>query len=112
MLGLAGNPASAMVGAELFLRAVVLALQGADPALKLERARLAEAMRPNGSREHWTRAGLSTSEDGALIVRSFREEDSSLVSVFARADALLRRPAGAPAAEAGMAVDILRLARL
>ena len=112
VLGLAGNPASAMVGAELFLHPLVLAMQGADPALRLEYARLAAPMRPNSPREQWTRAGLSSAEDGSLIVRSFAEEDSSLVSVFARADALLRRPPNAPAAEAGTVVEILRLARL
>ena len=112
VLGLPGNPASAMVGAELFVRPLVLALQGADSALHMEYAHLAVAMGPNSVREHWTRAGLSSAADGSLVVRSFPEEDSSLVSVFARADALLRRPANAPAVEAGTVVEILRLARL
>jgi len=38
VLGLPGNPASAMVCAELFLRPLLQALQGADPALRLTRA--------------------------------------------------------------------------
>ena len=112
VLGLAGNPASAMVGAELFLRSILLQMQGADPSPRLERARLTAPMKPNTPREHWVRAGLSSGDDGALLVRPFPEEDSSLVSVFARADALLRRPPSAPAAAAGEVVEVLRLPRL
>jgi molybdopterin molybdotransferase len=112
VLGLPGNPASAMVGAELFLKPILMAFQGADPAVKLEHARLAEPVGANGGREQWGRASLVSTEDGVLAVRAFPEEDSSLVSVFARADALVRRPADAPPAEAGTVVEVLRLARL
>src|SRR4029453_5854722 len=40
LLGLPGNPASALVCAELFLRPLIAAYQGADPALRLIGARL------------------------------------------------------------------------
>jgi molybdopterin molybdotransferase len=106
VLGLPGNPASAFVCAELFLRSLVRALLGADPQPRLELAALAEALPANGPREHWARARLTP--DGA---RAFADQDSSLVTVFAQADALLRRPAGAPAAAAGEMVEILRLER-
>lgn len=110
LLGLPGNPASALVCAELFLRPVIRAFQGADPAPRTITARLAEALPANGPREHWMRAGLSVSE-GVLSVRPYRDQDSSLVSVFAAADALLGRPADAPAAEPGTVVEVLPLAR-
>lgn len=106
VLGLPGNPASAFVCAELFLRPLVLALQGAPQAFSLDGARLAEALPANGPREHWMRARLGP--DG---VTAFADQDSSLVTVFAAADALLRRLPGAPAAQAGESVDILRLDR-
>ncbi|MBI1197669.1 MAG: molybdopterin molybdenumtransferase MoeA [Phenylobacterium sp.] len=110
LLGLPGNPASALVCAELFLRPLVRAFQGADPASRTTTARLAAALPANGSREHWMRAGLSV-EDGVVTVRPYRDQDSSLVSVFAAADALLGRPAGASAAEAGAVVEVLPLPR-
>ena len=47
---------------------------------------------------HYLRAELLSGIDGTLSVRPFADQDSSLVSVFAHADALLHRPAGAPAA--------------
>ncbi|HUO22355.1 MAG TPA: gephyrin-like molybdotransferase Glp [Caulobacteraceae bacterium] len=112
VLGLPGNPASAMVCAELFLRPLVLALQGADPAPPVVYARLDEALPANGRREHLMRAALRSGEDGALTVRAFPEQDSGMVGVFARADALLRRPANAPVAPAGAPVQVIRLERL
>jgi molybdopterin molybdotransferase len=45
-------------------------------------------------------------------VRPFDDQDSGLVGVFARADALLRRPSNAAAAAAGDAVEVLKLDRL
>jgi molybdopterin molybdotransferase len=44
-------------------------------------------------------------------VRPYRDQDSSLVSVFAASDALMRRLAGAQAAEAGAIVEVLPLSR-
>jgi molybdopterin molybdotransferase len=111
VLGLPGNPASALVCAELFLRPLLLAWQGADPTLPMETARLATALPPVGPREHWMRARLS-SQDGVVTAAPFFDQDSSLITVLAQSDALLRRPAGQPAAGAGEAVDILRLNRL
>jgi molybdopterin molybdotransferase len=111
VVGLPGNPASGLVCAELFLRPLLNALQGAEPGPRLETARLTRPLPANGPREHWARGRLVTVE-GVLKAEVMGDQDSSLVSVFAHADALIRRPAGAPAAEAGEVVDILRLGRL
>lgn len=111
VLGLPGNPASALVCAELFLKSLIAALSGGDPALGLETARLTEPLPANGPREHWMRARLAV-EGGAIKVTPFRDQDSSLVTVFAQADALLRRVPDAPEADAGAVVEILRLERL
>ena len=112
VLGLPGNPASAFVCAELVLRPLILALQGAEPGPVMLTARLDSPLPANGPREHWMRAALSYGEDGVLTATPFLEQDSSMVGVLARADALLRRPIDAPAAEAGDQVEVLRLDRL
>ncbi|MDG2519924.1 molybdopterin molybdotransferase MoeA [Caulobacter segnis] len=112
VLGLPGNPASAFVCAELFLRPLIEAMLGAAPGPVMEAATLAAPLPANGPREHWMRARLETDEDGASRVRAFPDQESSLVTVFAQADALLVRPAGAPAAEAGEVVSVLRLGRM
>jgi molybdopterin molybdotransferase len=112
VLGLPGNPASALVCAELFLRPLLNALQGADPAPRPIPARLEAPLPANGPREHWMRARLVHAPDGGLLARPLADQDSSLVTVFAEAQALLRRAADAPAAGAGDAVEILLLDRL
>jgi molybdopterin molybdotransferase len=76
----------------------------------MQQARLADALPANGPREHWMRAKL-TFEGGTLTARPYRDQDSSLVSVFAVSDALLRRAPNAPPAAAGDVADILPLAR-
>jgi molybdopterin molybdotransferase len=111
LLGLPGNPASALVCAELFLRPLLAAMQGAADTVPMIKARTAVAMGANGGREHWMRTRLSYAADGAVLSTPFADQDSSLVTVFASADALLRRPAGAVAAAPGDPVDVLPLAR-
>ena len=111
VLGLPGNPASALVCAELFLRPLLAAFTGVDPEIRLRPACLAEPLPAGGPREHWMRAALSTDPDGRMLVTPFPDQDSSLVGVFARADALLRRRAGTPAAAKGDIVDVLPLPR-
>ncbi|MDP3174044.1 MAG: molybdopterin molybdotransferase MoeA, partial [Phenylobacterium sp.] len=110
LLGLPGNPASAFVCAELFLKPILAAYQGAAAEPVLASARLTAPLPANGPREHWMRARLDHA-DGALTVLPYRDQDSSLITVFAQADALLRRQAGAPAAAAGDLVDVLALSR-
>jgi molybdopterin molybdotransferase len=111
VLGLPGNPASAMACAALFLRPLLSAMQGGDPTLRLTGARLAQPVAANGPREHWMRARM-TNHDGMLTATPLRDQDSSLVTVFAQADALLRRLPGASAADAGEVVELLVLDRL
>lgn len=110
LLGLPGNPASAFVCAELFLRPIVSKMQGGPENLPIISARLAQPIAANGPREHWMRAKL-THQDGSMFAEPYRDQDSSLVTVFAQADALLRRPPNAPALEAGGRVEVLPLAR-
>lgn len=112
VLGLPGNPNSAFVCAELFLKPLLLKLQGADPAPRVVHARLGETLRANGPREHYMRAALDYAPNGSLVVRPFPEQDSSLVRVLALADCLLWRDAGAEAADVGDVVQVTLLDRL
>lgn len=104
MLGLPGNPVSALVCAHLFLRPVLRALSGLGcwPVPTLT-ATLAEDVPANGPRAHYMRARL---EPGGLI-RPFSSQDSALFSVLVRADALLIRPIDDPARKRGEAVRYL-----
>jgi molybdopterin molybdotransferase len=111
LLGLPGNPASALVCAHLFLRPLMDAMSSRESSLVFVSARLAGDLPANGPREHYIRARLEFI-DGALSVRPFEAQDSSLLSVFQQANALIRLAPKAPALAAGARVDVLPLMRL
>jgi molybdopterin molybdotransferase len=111
VLGLPGNPASALVCAELFLRPLLFAMQGAEPGPDITTARLTKSLPANGPREHWMRARLFIG-DGMRLAEPMSDQDSSLVSVFAESGGLIRRRSGAEAAEPGVVVEVLTLERL
>ncbi|CUH76872.1 gephyrin-like molybdotransferase Glp [Tropicibacter naphthalenivorans] len=105
MIGLPGNPVSAMVCGHVFVAPVIRAMLGlgAAPAARLT-APLAEGIAANGPREHYMRARLD-----AEGITSFERQDSSLLSVLGAANALLIRPVGDPARQAGEVVEYLPL---
>ncbi len=107
LLGLPGNPASALVCAELFLAPLIAALQGGSVKVETSRAILDGPLAANGPREHYMRAALETDADGVRRVRPMNDQDSSLVTVMAAANGLLRRLPGAEALSAGAEVEIL-----
>jgi molybdopterin molybdotransferase len=109
VLGLPGNPASALVCAEIFLKPMLIAMQDRDAGPGIHRAVLAAPLPANGPREHYLRGVLTADEDGRLTVRAFEDQDSSLLSVFASANALIRLSADVPAMPAGALVDVLPL---
>lgn len=112
VLGLPGNPASALVCAHLFLRPVLDGMLGRTRPPMFTRAQLASALPANGPREHYLRARLSVVAEARLIATPFEAQDSSLMRVFQDADALIRLPPNAPASEAGALVDVMRLQRM
>ncbi len=92
VLGLPGNPVSAIVCGHLFLLPMVRALQGRpDAAPRPRLARLGAAIDANGPRAHYMRARL-TDLDGQPQVTPFDRQDSALLSILSEANALLIRP--------------------
>ena len=107
VLGLPGNPASALVCAELFLATILDKMQGAAPKDRFGTAVLDAPLEANGPREHYMRARSKAGADGRRYVTPFADQDSSLVTVMAAADILIRRLPHAPAAKAGEIVEVL-----
>ncbi|MHA6324098.1 molybdopterin molybdotransferase MoeA [Roseivivax sp. CAU 1753] len=103
MIGLPGNPVSAMVCGHVFVSPVLRSMQGL-PAMAAPRreARLAAAIPANGPREHYMRAHV---KDGSATV--FDRQDSSLLSALGAANALVVREASAPARNIGDRVEYL-----
>lgn len=112
VLGLPGNPASALVCATLFLEPLLNALHGVrDGGLDWRSARLAIPLPRNGPREHYLRAGLYPGPDGVSLVEPFEDQDSSRLVVFGAANGLVRRLPGADASMPGEVVQVLALPR-
>lgn len=110
MLGLPGNPVSSLVCATLFLIPLMRAMLGIDPAaLPTARASLGAALPTNGKRQDYMRAELTRAADGTLSATPFDMQDSSVLSLFAHAGALVIRPPHAGAAQAGDPVDVIVL---
>lgn len=108
LIGLPGNPVSAMVCAVLFLAPALSALLGAPYTAPVAKARLSSALKANGKRQDYIRARL-VRRDGVLTVEPFALQDSSMQKIFAEADGLIVRAVDAPPASAGDDVDVLLL---
>ena len=110
VIGMPGNPVSALVCSILFLRPVLRKMLGLSPTEPVfERAILGAAMGANDWREAYPRARLERAADGRLVAKPYATQDSSMQMALANADALIRRPPLAPAAEPGDEVEIIRL---
>ena len=98
--GLPGNPVSALVGFEVFVRPVVLKLGGHRHWEKPQvRATLLESIRSDG-RESYVRVTLEPC-DGGYTARSTGDQGSAVLTSLVRANGLLIIPEGAMEAHAG-----------
>ena len=113
VLGMPGNPVSAIVCGVLFLLPLLRRLTGRrDETVPTRPARLGIAWPANDVRQDYLRASLTEERDGTPLVTPFSIQDSSMVSVLASADCLVIRPPHAPKAEAGdecLVVDLRAL---
>jgi molybdopterin molybdotransferase len=114
LLGLPGNPVSALVCGVVFLLPALRRLSGlpAEAAPGSVRARLGAALPENDRRFDFLRARLETSPEGETVALPFPVQDSSMLKTLARADALVLRPPHAPASAVGEAVEIIPLSCL
>ncbi len=108
MLGLPGNPVSAIVCAHLFLLPLLASLQGLPGRHDIRQARLGAAVEANGPRKHYMRARLAPGT-GLPDIHPFERQDSALLSILSQADALLIRPLGDDLRRPGELVDYLPL---
>jgi molybdopterin molybdotransferase len=109
MLGLPGNPVSAIVCGHLFMVPMLKAMLGLpDPAPQTLRARLGRDLPANGPRSHYMRARIST-PNGTPTVTAFERQDSALLTILTQADALIILPPDSAALPAGSLVDYIAI---
>ena len=112
MLGLPGNPVSALVCGLVFVVPAVRALLGLTAeGPGVEPAVLGCDVAENDEREDYLRAAYSRDGPGPPCATPYEKQDSSMLSVLAMAECLVVRPPGAPAARAGAPVDVIPFRR-
>jgi molybdopterin molybdotransferase len=109
VFGLPGNPVSALVGSELFVKPALRALEGvADPLPRFEPGRLAAGLRRNEERDEFVRARSRVDGD-ALVLDPVVGQESHMIVRSGAADALVHIPRGNGELAAGSTVRWLRL---
>ncbi len=110
VLGLPGNPVSSYVCAMLFLVPLIRALSGRiDVEPRPIKAVLGRDLAANDQREDYLRATLEERADAPPIATPLGVQDSSLQANLAFSQALIIRPAHAPAISSGALCDVLKL---
>ena len=113
LLGLPGNPVSSLVCSLVFLKPAMERMLGLQPhASQPTTALLGRDLPANDKREDYLRATLAKDAAGQLVATPFDKQDSSMLSLMARADCLAIRPPHAPAAKAGDSIEIMLLSGL
>lgn len=108
VLGLPGNPASALVCAHLFASTLL----GAAWTERQLMAQLSAPLKENGKREQFLRTMATLGEDGQLRVEAASNQDSSLLRPFLSCNALIRRKIGAAGKSTGDTVPIIMIGPL
>ena len=110
VLGLPGNPVSALVCSILFLLPALNRLQGlpAAPPPTIQ-AIAGVALKANDYRADHLRSTITADSQGRVVATSFPVQDSAMLRRLAHADALILRAPNAPALPQGAEISIIRL---
>ena len=109
-IGLPGNPVSAMVTFELFVRPAIRKMLGHDRLFRRAVPVTLEEPVSIGARlTHFLRAIVRVRDDGSLGARLTGPQGSAILTSMARANALLVVPEDRPAAAAGETMHALLL---
>lgn len=109
VFGLPGNPVSALVGCELFVKPALRALLGLEhPLPRYEPGRLGAALRRTAERDEFVRARSRVDGD-VLTLDPVIGQESHMIVRSGAADALVHVPRGNGELEAGSLVRWLRL---
>ena len=104
--GLPGNPVSAMVTFQLFVRPALAALQGADPGITRTTARLARPVERNRQREQAVRVRLAAGDDGWQASPTKDAQGSHVLTSMLGADGLALIAPGDGDAPVGELVEV------
>jgi molybdopterin molybdotransferase len=109
VIGLPGNPVSALVTATLFVGPAIARMLGqTDLGPRIVKARLGIDLPANDLRQDYMRSAVTEDEAG-FVATPFGKQDSAMLSALSRSGGLVIRAPHAPAAKAGSEVEMVRL---
>lgn len=109
-LGVSGNPVSAMVSFEVFIRPVLRKMLGfTDIFRNTISVAVAHPITLGATLTHFLRVIVDLSHDGCFVARSAGSQSSAVVTSMARANALLILPGNVPEIHAGSVYRALPL---
>ncbi|HLY89474.1 MAG TPA: gephyrin-like molybdotransferase Glp [Acetobacteraceae bacterium] len=110
VLGLPGNPVSALVCSILFLLPALNRLQGLPAAPPPTIQAIAGApLKANDHRADHLRSAITADSLGRVVATPFPVQDSAMLRRLARADALILRAPNAPALPQGAEISVIPL---
>ena len=109
-LGVSGNPVSAMVSFELFVRPVLRKMQGYTALFRRTvTVTLEEEVKIGAKLTHFLRAVVTRSQDGTLVARLTGGQSSAALTSMVKANALLIVPEHSPKVAKGKQLSALML---
>jgi molybdopterin molybdotransferase len=109
VMGLPGNPVSALVTARIFLKPLLDCFAGLPPQNENTTAVLDGALEANDHRQDYVRAIVTIAPDGRRTVKPFAVQDSSMQRTLQSSQALIIRAPMAAAVTTGDSVSVLLL---
>ncbi len=109
VIGLPGNPVSALVCSRIFIKPLIESMQGIEQNNEFSTAKLVEALPENDNRKDYVRATMTIAKDGTRTVTPYSTQDSSMQRTLRNSACLIVREPFAPAARTGDDVNILIL---
>ena len=109
LIGLPGNPVSALVGIELFVRPAVLKMQGRTDYLRPRLSATTEDRLVNPPHLEQYFRGIARREDDGIVVRLTGDQESHVLRSMADANCLIVVPQGTSDVAAGASVEIIPL---
>ncbi len=109
IIGLPGNPVSALVCSRIFIKPLMELMQGIEQKEQIITAKLASTLPENDNRKDYIRATMQIAGNGTRTVTPYTTQDSSMQRTLRYAQCLIMREPFAPSAQIGDEVDILIL---
>tara|TARA_B100001250_G_C19817038_1_gene799092 strand:+ start:2652 stop:3866 length:1215 start_codon:yes stop_codon:yes gene_type:complete len=108
ILGIPGNPVSALVCTQIFLKKAIYALQGYNFNETLYSFRTSRVIKKSEKRRQYIRGAILTpKKDGKIYVKPFKDQDSAALSVYSKSDVLIIREPNSPKVAKGSKIKAI-----